>query len=422
MDDLQFATIVGGEHRLAPAAIAKFVSGLRGSVLRPADIGYDDARKVWNGMVDKRPALIARCAGPDDVVACVRFARENEILVSVRGGGHNYAGKSVCDGGLVIDLSQMKAMRVDPAKRIAHAQAGLRLGEFDRETQTFGLATTLGANSDTGIAGLTLGGGYGWLAGRFGLASDNVLSMSVVTADGESIEVNSATHADLYWGMRGAGANLGIVTSFEYGLHPVGPVLGGLVIYPISWGRSALRLIDDFGASCPDEVSIVALMMTAPNGEPAVAAGVCYSGPLDRGESVLAPLTRSGPTIANLIKVQPYTSIQTMFDVAWPPGRFYYSKSSIARRLNDEMIGCLLDFSQTFPTNLSSIAMQQLHGAAGRIGTSDTAFPHRFDHFSVYVHPATDVSGRDTKDRRLGTREVAGTPALYGSGSVRQRY
>ena len=290
----------------------------------------------------------------------------------------------------MIDLSQMKDICVDPVKRIAHAGAGARLGEFDRETQAFGLATTLGANSDTGIAGLTLGGGYGWLAGRFGLASDNVLTLSVVTADGKSIEVDAATHPDLNWGMRGGGRRqFGDRDLVRIQAAPCGPVLGGMVIYPIDWGRSALRLIDEYSASCPDEVSIVALM-TTPNGEPAVAAGVCYSGPLDQGEAILAPLTRSGPTIANLIKVQPYTSIQTMFDVAWPPGRFYYSKSSIVRRLNDEMISCLLDCSQTFLTNLSSIAMQQLHGAAGRIGTSDTAFPHRFDHFSVYVHPATD--------------------------------
>src|SRR5215470_309865 len=249
----------GGDRALEDSVVSKFDAGLQGTVLRPSDAGYDAARTVWNGMVDKRPALIARCAGTADVVHCVRFAREHDLLVSVRGGGHNYAGNSVCDAGMMIDLSPMKGIRVDPARGVAHAQPGLRLGEFDRETQAVGLATTLGVNTDTGIAGLTLGGGYGWLAGKYGLACDNVLSVDLVTTEGELLTASAGEHHDLYWGVRGAGANLGIVTAFEYRLYPVGPVLGGMVIYPLSRGRDVLRFFDEFSAGCPDEVSTACL-------------------------------------------------------------------------------------------------------------------------------------------------------------------
>jgi len=289
MSEQRIRTIDGKERGLDDAVIDKFASGLRGQLLRRGDPGYDAARKVWNGMVDKRPALIARCAGTSDVIDAVRFAREHDLLVSVRGGGHNYAGKSVSDGGLMIDLGPMKGIQIDPARRTVQAQAGLRLGEFDRETQAFGLATTLGVNTDTGIAGLTLGGGYGWLDGKYGLACDNVLSAVVVTADGRVLTVNADENDDLYWGIRGAGANLGIVTSFEYQLHPVGPVLGGMVIYPISKGRDVLRCFDDFSSTCPDEVSTAALLLTAPDGNPAVALAACYTGSLEQGERVLKP-------------------------------------------------------------------------------------------------------------------------------------
>ena len=255
MAERRFVTTTGSEKALDDLVLDKLGGRLRGALVRPGDPDYDRVRKVWNGMVDKRPTLIARCAGAADVVECVRFAREHDLLVSVRGGGHNYAGKSVCEGGLMIDLQPMKGLRVDPSRRIASAQAGLRLGEFDRETQAFGLSTTLGVNTDTGIAGLTLGGGYGWLCGKHGLACDNVLSVDVVTAEGRLVTASADENADLFWGMRGAGANLGIATSFDYRLHPVGPVLGGLVLYPLTHGRHALRAFDDFSSTAPDEVS-----------------------------------------------------------------------------------------------------------------------------------------------------------------------
>lgn len=402
MSEERIVTTGGLSRVLDASMVDKLARGLRGPLLRRSDDGYDAARKVWNGMVDKRPALIARCAGAADVVECVRFAREHDVRVSVRGGGHNYAGKSVCEHGLMIDLSSMKGIRVDPERRTAHAQAGMRLGEFDRETQAFGLATTLGVNTDTGIAGLTLGGGYGWLAGKHGLACDNVLSVDIVTADGRLLTASATEHDDLFWGVRGAGANLGIVTAFEYRLHPVGPVLGGMVIYPMSQGRDVLRFFDEFSAACPDEVSTAGLLLTAPDGTPAVAIAACYAGPLDAGEKVLRPLRTFGRPLADLIAPQPYVQMQTLLDEAWPPGRRYYNKSSIVRRLSEGAIEILLTYAGAMPTPVSAIALQQLHGAAGRVADDATAFPHRYDHHSCYVHPATDDPAESEKIVRWG--------------------
>jgi len=395
----------GGVERVLSAAV---VSGLQccltGDLLWADHREYETARKIWNGMVDKRPAAIARCRQTADVVACVRFAREHDLLVSVRGGGHNFAGKSVCEGGLVIDLSPMKGVRVDPVGRKAVAQAGMRLGEFDRATQTHGLATTLGVNTDTGISGLTLGGGYGWLAGRHGLACDNLLSAEVVAADGKVIKASENENSDLFWGIRGAGANLGVVTSLEYRVHPVGPVLGGMVLYPLSAGRSVLRLLDDFSSECPDEVSTMGLLLLTPDGQPAIGIAVCYCGPIDAGEAVLAPLTRSVPVLANGIAMQPYVQLQAMFDLEWPPGRLYYDKSGITRRLSDAFMEKLLEFGRTLPTQSSAIGLQQLHGAATRVSMTATAFPHRFDHFCVFIQTATDDHAEAEKIVSWGRR------------------
>ena len=390
MREQRVMTTDGGERGVEGAAIDNLSAGLRGKLLCCDDLGYDDVRKIWNGMIDKRPALIARCADTADLISCVRFAREYDLLVSVRGGGHNYAGKSVCQGGLMIDLSPMKGIRIDPAARTARAQPGLRLGEFDRETQAFGLATTLGVNTDTGIAGLTLGGGYGWLAGKFGLACDNLLSADVVTADGRLLVASSTENEDLFWGLRGAGANLGIVTSFEYQLHPVGPVLGGIVVYPLSRGREVLRCFDEFSRSCSDEVSTLGALLTTPTGDPVVAIGACYCGPLDQGEKLLRPVTALGVPLANEIAVRPYVKLQALLDSQWPPGRLYYLKSNVVRRLEEAAIDQLLKWGRTMPTPLTAIAFQQLHGAASRVRSDATAFPHRYDHHNIYIEPATD--------------------------------
>ena len=370
------------------ASIKEFQASLRGEILRPGDDGYDEARKVWNGMIDKRPALIARCTCTEDVQASVQFAREHELLVSVRGGGHNYAGKSVCDDGLMIDLSPMKGIRVDPVRRTARAQAGLRLGEFDRETQKFGLATTLGVNTDTGIAGLTLGGGYGWLMGKYGLACDNLISVDVVTVDGQLLTASASENEDLFWAVRGAGANFGVVTSFEYQLHPVGPVLGGMILYPMS--KETVRFFDEFSSACPDEVTTIGLLLTAPDGTLAVAIAACYCGPLDQGEKVLKPLRTFSSPLADFITPRPYVKMQTLFDEVWPPGRLYYHKAHIIRDLTEPAVETLVTYGRGVPTALSAIYFMRVHGAASRVPVSEMAFPHRYDHYMGGPHPATD--------------------------------
>jgi len=282
---------------LKPAAIQDLKQNFRGELLVPSDAGYDEARKVWNGMIDKRPALIARCAGVADVRNCVNFGQANDLLLAVRGGGHNIAGNAVCDGGLVIDLSRMKSVRVDPARRRARAEAGLTWREFDRETQAFGLATTGGQISTTGIAGLTLGGGWGHLARRYGLTCDNLLSVDLVTANGQFLSASVAENPDLFWGLRGGGGNFGVVTSLEYQLHPVGQVLGGIVAYPFEKAKEALKLFRDFASTAPDEMASGIVLITLPDGIAVAGIVVCFNGPLAEGERLLKPLRVFGPPL-----------------------------------------------------------------------------------------------------------------------------
>src|SRR6266568_9561189 len=284
MTELHVTTTSGTTIVLDEATVQGFKTSLRGPLLRPGDIGYDDARRVWNGMIDRHPALIARCAGAADVITAVNVARTHHLLVSVRGGGHNVPGTAVCQGGLMIDLAGMRSMRVDPVRRTARAEGGTTWGDYDRETPAFGLATTGGVVSDTGIAGLTLGGGLGWLAGKYGLTCDNLLSADVVTAEGQLLTVSATEHADLFWGLRGGGGNFGVVTSFEYQLHPVGPVLAGMVLYPFTKAKEALTLYRDFATAIPDEVNTIGALLTLPDGVPVVAFAVCYNGDLDAGE------------------------------------------------------------------------------------------------------------------------------------------
>jgi FAD/FMN-containing dehydrogenase len=380
MSDLKVKA-VGGYRTVEKARLDQLKALLRGELLVPGDGGYDAARQVWNRMVDKRPALIVRCAGAGDVVHSVRFAREHELEVAVRGGGHNIAGRSMCDEGLLIDLSPMKGMRVDPVRRTVQAQNGLRLGEFDREAQAFGLATTLGVFSDTGIAGLTLGGGYGWLNGTCGLACDNVLLADVVTADARLVTASATENEDLLWGIRGAGANFGVVTSLEYQLHPVGPVLGGLVLHPDSRGKEVLRFFHEFSTGCADEVSTLGLLLTAPDGSPAVGIAACYSGPVDHGEQALKAVRTFGPPVADLIAPRSYVEMQSMFDEVGAPGQLNYWKTSLMRELSEAAIETLLEQARRRPTPTCLIYLQQLHGAASRRRPTDSAYPHRFYHY-----------------------------------------
>ena len=365
-------------HALHEAIIADLKSSLRGDLLQPGDEGYDAARAVWNGMIDRRPALIARCRGAADVIASVNFAREQGLLVSIRGGGHNVAGNAVCDDGLMIDLSPMKGARVDPAARTARAEPGLLWRELDHETQAFGLATVGGTISTTGIAGLTLGGGNGWLSGKHGLACDNLLSVDVVTADGVLRRASASEHEDLFWGIRGAGANLGIVTSFEYQLHPVGPlVLAGMVVHPFDRARDALRFYRDFAAGQPDELTTYAAILTMPDGAMVVALVACYAGEPEEGERALAPLKRYGPPIADMIGPMPYTAFQSMLDGAFPVGRQNYWKSGYLPAIGDEAIDTIVAYAQAVPSPHTVVLLEDYHGAVGRVDGTAMAFSHR---------------------------------------------
>lgn len=376
-------------------AIADLREKLSGSLLTPDAPDYDATRKVFNGMVNKRPALIARCASTRDVVVCIHFARDHGVLLSVRGGGHNFAGKAVCEGGLMLDFTLMKDITVDPARQIARAQAGLTLGEFDRETQRYGLATTLGVATTTGISGLTLGGGYGYLAGRYGLACDNLTRVEMVTADGEVLNCSVEENPDLFWGLRGAGANFGIVTELHYRLHSLKTVLGGVIFYP--QGREVFRFYDEFSRNAPDELTMIGAAMTGPNGAPAFAVVACHCGDPAAGEKALKPLRTFGVPIADLIQPRPYLEVQSLFDPLNPPGRRYYNKAHNISKVEDGAIDTIFDYITKMPTPNGSIALQQLHGAATRVATSDTAFPHRHDHHVAWITPIWDDPADDAK-------------------------
>jgi FAD/FMN-containing dehydrogenase len=368
------------------SAIQKFRSSLRGPSFCPGELGYDTARTVPNAMIDRRPAIIARCAGAADVIACVGFAREHDVLVSVRGGGHSVAGKSVCDGGLMIDLSAMKGIRVDPAKRTVRAEPGLTLGEFDRETQAFGLATTQGTVSKTGISGLTLGGGWGHLHGKYGIALDNMTAVDVVTADGRLLTADASQNQDLFWGVRGGGGNFGIVTSLEYRLYQVGPVLGGAVFYPIAKAREVLRFYREFADRSPDELVTQAGCLTTPDGATVFAVGGCYCGSLSEGEKVLEPLRTFGSPVADIFAPINYVQMQSMFDDFFPPGRRTYTKANFIRTLDEAATEAFVVYVGKSPSPYTfGPWLEHWHGAATRVGVTDTAFPHREYSYNFFV-------------------------------------
>src|SRR5499426_3338895 len=326
MVDLQVTTVSGANTVLKEVTVTAFKQSLRGQLIAPGDDSYAEARQVWNGNIDRRPGLIARPAGVADVIQAVNFARDHNLLVSVRGGAHNIAGTCVCNGGLVIDLSLMKAIRVDPVRRTVRAEGGVKWGEFDRETQAFGLATPGGTVADTGIAGLTLGGGLGWLGYKYGLASDNLISVDLVTANGKLRVASDTEHADLFWGLRGGGGNFGVVTSFEYRLHPVGPVLAGLVHHPFAKAREALQFYRDFSSATHEELTTYAGLLTSLEGAKTVAIGVCYTGPLAEGERLIASVRQFGPPLEDQIRPMAYTELQSIMDALYPPGNQYYQK------------------------------------------------------------------------------------------------
>ncbi len=395
MVDVQVTTISGTEGVVEDGAIEKLRAGMRGQLLMVEDEGYEEARPLWNGMIDKRPAIIARCAGAGDVVACVNFARESKMLVAVRGGGHSFPGKSSCDGGIVIDLSLMKSVRVDPVRMTARAEGGCRLGDLDRETQAFGLATVAGTVSDTGIAGLTLGGGFGWLMGKHGLTVDNLVSADVVTADGRLVIASATENPDLFWGLRGGSGNFGVVTSFEYRVFPLGPVLGGMVIHPIDRAKEVLQFFREFSSKAPDELTTAAVLMTSPEGHPGVAILACYCGSMEEGEKVVKPLREFGPPIEDHLSPMPYTVMQTLLDEAAAPGQRYYLRSHFMTDLPDEAMDIMISRFADVPSPLSPVLIFHMGGEAIRVPKDQTAFAHReatydFEAISMWTDPAKD--------------------------------
>jgi hypothetical protein len=368
-------------------AVAELSAIVRGPVFTPGDEGYDDARSIWNAMIDKRPAAIARCTGVADVIDVVNFARENGVELAVRGGGHNIAGTSLCDGGVVADLSQMKGIRLDLKSETARAQPGLNLGDLDRETQAFGRVVPAGIVTDTGIAGLTLGGGFGWLTRRWGLTSDNLLSVDIVTADGKFLTASATENPDLFWGVRGGGGNFGIVTSFEYRMRPLGPaVMAGLVLYPMEKAPEVIQFYREFSASVPDELTCMLMLRLAPpspalpqevHGQPVAGIAVCYAGPVEEGEKAVRPLKELGSPLVDLVQPKPFRVHQTLLDAAQAPGRYYYWKSEYLPGVTDEAQETLIAHTAKFPSPESALLVFQLGGAASRIDDDDSAVAHR---------------------------------------------
>jgi hypothetical protein len=375
-------------------------------VVCPGDRGYDTARAVFNGMIDRRPLAVIQSVDASDVVRGIEFARLHGLPLSVRGGGHSVAGNAVRDAAIMLDLSGMKAVRVDPKTRTVRAEPGLTLGEFDRATQAFGLATTLGVVSVTGIAGLTLGGGLGWLNGRYGLACDNLISAHVATADGQLLRADAQENEDLFWGIRGGGGNFGVVTSFEYQLHPVDLVLAGGLSYPLGMAPLVLRFYDDFVKEAPDELSTAVSLALTPTGEPVVSIAVCYCGPIDQGEQVLRPLRTFQSPAADGIQPMPYALLQSARDDGFPSGRLHYWKSGWLRELTDGAIETLMQFVPHMPSPTSGVGLQRMHGAASRIAPSATAFPHRAEQYDFLIQSQwSDATDSD--------RNVEWTRALF---------
>jgi hypothetical protein len=399
-------------HRDNPSFFNNLASLLTGYLVLPGDVAYDQARQLWNGMVDKHPAALVRCADAQDVVHTVRWTRLHGLALSVRAGGHDFAGRALCDDGIVIDCSQMRAVVIDPVARTARVQGGATMGDLIGAAQKDGLATTTGTVSSVGLAGLTLGGGYGPLLGNFGLVADNLLSAQVVTADGRLVTASATEHTDLFWGLRGGGGNFGVVVSLEYRLHPITKVLSGLLLYPLDQAREVLRYYDEFIKTAPDELTIQPGFIQMPDGMPVLFLSPTYSGSLEEGERVLKPLRTFGKPLADQIQPVSYDVLITALNPLVPKGRHYFAQTQSLDGLRAETIDVLVEYARQFSSPFSIISVHHFHGAASRVAVSETAFALRQDHLMVEMVASWESQSRESDQRHMqwaqsGSRSLA---------------
>ncbi|SHL12605.1 FAD-binding oxidoreductase [Paraburkholderia terricola] len=413
--------------QVSSSAIDELKTAVRGELLLPDNAGFDEARSIWNAMIDKRPAMILRCAGVADVRRGVAFARDNDLPLAMRGGGHNIAGSALCDDGLVIDLSPMKSVRIDPAARRAYVEPGATLADFDHEAQAFGLATPLGINSTTGVAGLTLGGGFGWLSRKYGMTVDNLLSADIVTADGELLHASADSHEDLFWAIRGGGGNFGVVTLFEFALHPVGPlVYGGLVVLPLDQARDALAQYRAAAADMPEDLSVWAVLRLAPplpflppeaHGKPVIVFAMCYSGPVDNGPLAVEFVRGFGTPVGEHLGPMPYAMWQQAFDPLLTPGARNYWKSHNIGVIEDGLIDALLAAIDTLPSPQCEIFFGQIGAQTSRVPVEATAYSSRDTQYAMNVHGRWDDASDD--ERCIGwARAFFDAAAPFALGSV----
>jgi FAD/FMN-containing dehydrogenase len=392
---------------LSSSAVDKLKTAIRGQLLVPGDTNFNEVRSIWNAMIDRHPAMILRCAGVADVRRGVAFARDNGLPLAVRGGGHNIAGSALCDDGLVLDLSQMKSVRIDPAARRAYVEPGATLRDFDHEAQAFGLATPLGINSTTGVAGLTLGGGFGWLSRRYGLTVDNLISVDVVTADGEFLHASADSHEDLFWAIRGGGGNFGVVTLFEFALHPVGPlVYGGLVVLPLDQAKDALLKYREAAKSMPEELAVWAVLRLAPplpflppeaHGKPVIVFAMCYSGPVESGPSAVEAVRAFGTPVGEHLGPMPYAMWQQAFDPLLTPGARNYWKSHNLGEIADGLIDALLHAIGELPSPQCEIFFGQIGAQTQRVPVEATAYSSRDTQYAMNVHGRWDDASDDER-------------------------
>lgn len=412
---------------LAEDLINDFKSRIRGEVVLPADPSYDEVRQIWNAMIDRRPGMIVRCAGVGDVMQAVTLAREHSLLLAVRSGGHNIAGNAVCDDGLMIDLSRLKSVRIDPEKRRAYVEPGACLGDFDHEAQAFGLVTPLGINSTTGVAGLTLGGGFGWLSRKYGLTLDNLLSVDMVTAEGKFVHASATENPDLFWGLRGGGGNFGIVTLFEFELHPVGPeIFAGLIVFPAEQGLQVLSRYREYVATLPEEMNIWAVLRKAPplpflpeevHGREVVVLAVFCAGDERQGRALVEPLRSFGTPHGEHLGVMPYTAWQQAFDPLLTPGARNYWKSHNFTKLEDDALATIIDYAGNLPTEQTEIFIGLLGGQTSRIAADATAYAQRDAQFVLNVHARWEAAADDQRCIAWA-RDFFDASAPYATGGV----